>query len=59
MSSYEVCNAPLFLVEISRIKQFRESRGTKSGSVAKIGTEGIIGELNFLWLEPDGIFRSV
>jgi hypothetical protein len=29
------------------------------GSVAKIGTEGIIGELNFLWLEPDGIFRSV
>jgi transposase-like protein len=29
------------------------------GSVAKRGTEGIIGELNFLWLEPNGISRSV
>jgi predicted outer membrane repeat protein len=33
--------------------------GTRAGSVAKRGTEGIIGELNFLWLEPNGISRSV
>jgi hypothetical protein len=45
MSSYEVCNATLFLVELSKIEQFRKGKGAKD--IPTMGREPISSIITF------------